>query len=61
MLGGSAAAVLATVTGTVDETGQTFKHVDVNLYGGTLTFAVEGEEQNKYKGTLNADYMISLY
>jgi hypothetical protein len=35
--------------------GRTFSLVDVKLDGNTLTFAVEGEEQNKYRGTLAGD------
>jgi hypothetical protein len=42
-------------TGTVLANGQTFNLVDVKLDGNTLTFAVEGEEQNKYRGTIAGD------
>ena len=45
----------STTTGAVEANGQTFKQVDVKLDGATLSFAVEGEEQNRYVGTIAGD------
>jgi len=42
-------------SGTLDANGRTFDLVDVKIDGATIAFAVEGEEQNKYSGTLDGD------
>ena len=42
----------STPSGSVDANGQRFKLVDVKLEGSALTFSVDGEEQNKYRGTI---------
>jgi hypothetical protein len=41
--------------GTVSTDERSFALVDVKIDGSTITFAVEGEEQNKYSGTLSGD------
>ena len=41
--------------GTVSTGERTFALVDVKIDGQTIAFAVEGEEQNKYTGTLSGD------
>jgi hypothetical protein len=41
--------------GTVTAHGETYKLVDVKIDGSTVTFAIEGEEQNKYTGKLKGD------
>ena len=41
--------------GTVSTDDQSFPLVDVKIDGSTIAFAVEGEEQNRYSGTLSGD------
>lgn len=41
--------------GSVSTGERTFALVDVKIDGRTIAFAVEGEEQNKYTGTLSGD------
>lgn len=41
--------------GTVSTGDRTFTLVDVKIDGQTIAFSVEGEEQNKYTGTLSGD------
>ena len=41
--------------GTVATDERTFDLVDVKIEGSAISFAVEGEEQNKYSGTLKGD------
>ena len=42
-------------SGSVSTGDRTFALVDVKIDGQTIAFAVEGEEQNKYTGTLTGD------
>jgi len=42
-------------TGTVAANGQTFQIVELKIDGSAVAFAIEGEEQNKYTGTLAGD------
>ena len=42
-------------SGTVDANGQTFALVNLKIDGSTIAFAIEGEEQNKYRGVLDGD------
>ena len=41
--------------GSVSTADRTFALVDVKIDGQTIAFAIEGEEQNKYTGTLSGD------
>jgi hypothetical protein len=42
-------------SGSVSTDERSFALVDVKIDGATITFAVEGEEQNTYSGTLSGD------
>jgi hypothetical protein len=42
-------------SGTVSTGDRSFALVDVKITGATIAFAVEGEEQNRYSGTLKED------
>lgn len=57
---GPAVTLVFTITdgkagGSVSTGDRTFALVDVKIEGQTIAFAVEGEEQNKYTGTLSGD------